>query len=104
MRTYTDILWFSRWISFLRNLTELKLSVGHPARTITIRAEPDRAKELLDHLLERLAISEPQPDDEREREPGEERDGECESGSESLPEFLRMSSLLDTGRYEYFLE
>lgn len=93
------------WFSFLRNLTELKLSGGCPARTLTIRAEPDRVKELLDHLLERSFVPGPQPGDECEQEAGgeprEEHGGEPDSRSES--EFSGAPSPLDRGRYECFL-
>lgn len=90
---------------FLRNLTELKISAGRPARILTIRTEPDHAQQLLDHLLDRVFLQvgpELESGEELGEEPGAECGGELggERGSDSGsdPGVSTAASLPSRGR------
>ncbi|XP_063767774.1 zinc finger translocation-associated protein-like [Eleginops maclovinus] len=75
-----------------RNLTELRVSAGRPTRVLTIRTEPDHARQLLDRLLDRVFLQvEPGP------EAGEELRGELAAGTgEDIEAQLESDSGSDT--------
>lgn len=92
-------------LCFRRNLTELKISAGRPARVLTIRTEPDQLDQLLDRLLDRVFLQ-VEPEIEPEEElgdkppavPGEDLEGELGSHSGSNPELVAEASLPNRGR------